>query len=123
MRSATWTRWATCALAISICVPVALADRGTKSIGECTSFGQEDKGDDKVQFTIHNSCTVPVDCAITWRVVCAPESKKRRAAHAGAAKFALTNNSAQSAEASASVCGDAGWSIDSISWSCQPNKD
>jgi hypothetical protein len=123
MRAATWTRWATCALAISICVPVALADRGRKSVGECTSFGQEDKGDDKVQFTIHNSCTVPVDCAITWRVICAPESKKRRAAHAGAAKFALTNNSAQTAEASAAVCGDAGWSIDSISWSCQPNKD
>ena len=79
MRSATWTRWAACAVALSICVPVALADRGTKSISTCTSFAQEDKGDDKVEFKIHNTCTIPVDCTISWRVVCAPESKKRRA--------------------------------------------
>jgi hypothetical protein len=125
MRSTTWTRWAACALAIMICVPIAAtADRGNrKSVGDCTSFGQEDKGDDKVEFTIQNSCTVPVDCSITWRVICAPESKKRRAAHAGAAKFALTNNAAQTAEASAAVCGQDGWSIDNISWSCQPNKE
>jgi hypothetical protein len=123
MRSICWTRWATCALALSICVPVALADRGYKSVSTCTSFGQQDKDDDKVQFTIHNTCTIPVDCSITWRVVCAPESKKRRAVHAGAAKLALTNNSAQSAEASAAMCGDASWSLDGISWSCQPNNE
>jgi hypothetical protein len=102
---------------------VALADRGYKSVSTCTSFGQQDKDDDKVQFTINNTCTIPVDCSITWRVVCAPESKKRRAVHAGAAKLALTNSSAQSAEASAAVCGDDGWSIDGISWSCQPNNE
>jgi hypothetical protein len=123
MRSATWTRWAACALAISICIPVAIADRGKKSISECTTFGQEDKGDDKVQFSIQSSCDIPVDCSITWRVVCAPESKKRRAAHAGAAKLALTLNSTQTADASAAMCGADSWSIDSIVWSCQPNRD
>lgn len=125
MRSLSWTRWAACALAISICVPVALADRGgdKKSIATCTSFGQADKGDDKVEFTIHNTCTVPVDCSITWRLVCAPDSKKRRAVHAGAARLALTNGTVQTAEASAAICGDDGWSIDSINWTCQPNKD
>jgi hypothetical protein len=125
MRAKTWTRWAMCALAISICVPLAaVADRdGKKSIATCATFGQQDKGDDKVEFTIHNSCTVPVDCSISWRVVCAPESKKRRATHLGAAKLALTNNTVQTAEASAAVCGDDGWSIDNIAWSCQPNKD
>lgn len=123
MRAASWTRWATCALAISICVPVAVADGGKKSISDCTSFGQEDKGDDKVQFTIQNTCTIPVDCAISWRLVCAPQSKKRRASHVGAAKLAFTSSSTQTAEASASVCGDDSWSLDNISWSCQPNKD
>ena len=123
MRSTRWTRWATCALALSICVPVALADRGNKSVSDCTSFNQADKGDDKVEFTLHNTCKVPLDCSISWRVVCAPESKKRRALHAGAAKLALIDGSAQTAEASASVCGGDGWSIDSIAWSCQPNKE
>ncbi|HWO26941.1 MAG TPA: hypothetical protein VNO30_49765 [Kofleriaceae bacterium] len=102
---------------------MAFADRDTKSISTCTSFNQQDKGDDKVEFTINNTCTIPVDCTISWRLVCAPESKKRRAAHAGAAKLALTNSSMQTAEASASVCGDDGWSLDNIQWSCQPNKD
>jgi hypothetical protein len=123
MRSASWTRGAACALAISICVPVALADRGTKSISSCATFGQQDKGDDKVEFTIHNTCTIPVDCSISWRVVCAPESRKRRASHAGAAKMALPNGSMQTAEASAAICGNDGWSIDNIAWSCQPNND
>ena len=124
----TWTRWATCALALSICVPamsIALADRGgdKKSIASCASFGQEDKGEDKVQFSIHNTCTVPVDCSISWRLVCAPESKKRRAVHLGAVKLALANGTSQTAEASAAICGDAGWSLDNIAWSCQPTKD
>jgi hypothetical protein len=123
MRALSWTRWAACALAISICIPVAIADRGKKSISECTTFGQEDKGDDKVQFKIQSSCTVPVDCAISWRVICAPESKKRRAVHAGAAKFALTSGAEQTAEASAATCGADSWSIDNISWNCQPNRD
>jgi len=123
MRSATWTRWATCALAISICAPAAVADRTPKSLSDCTSFDQQDKGDDKVAFTIHNTCTIPVDCSISWRLVCAPESKKRRALHVGGAKLALANSSMQTAEASAAICGDAGWSLDNIAWSCQPNKD
>lgn len=122
MRANSWARWASCALAISICVPAAFADH-KKSLSDCTSFDQEDKGDDAVQFTIHNSCSVPVDCAISWRVVCAPDSKKRRSAHASAARVSLKEMGADSKEASAAVCGDDAWSIDSISWSCEPNKD
>jgi hypothetical protein len=122
MRTASWVRWATCALAVSICVP-ALAGGKSKSLADCTAFDQADKGDDRVEFTIHNTCSIPVDCAISWRVVCAPDSHKRRSVHPGAAKLALNEGGMSSAEASASVCGDAGWSIDAISWNCQPNKD
>ena len=122
MRSASWARWATCALAISICVP-ALADHGKKSLSDCTSFDQTEKGEDIVQLTIKNTCTVPVDCAISWRVVCAPQSKKRRAVHAGASKLSLVEGGASSADVSAAVCGDDSWSIENIEWSCQPNKE
>jgi hypothetical protein len=121
MRSIRWARWATCALALSICGP-ALADRGGKSLASCTAFEQTDAGDAKVSFTIRNSCTVPVDCALSWRVVCAPESKKRRAVHPATVKLALESGSSQSAEASAAECGDAGWTIDSVLWRCEPNK-
>jgi hypothetical protein len=122
MRSRSWARWATCALAISICVPAAFAGR-SKSIASCTFFNQEDKGDDSVEFTIKNSCTVPVDCTVSWRVVCAPDSKKRRAVHESATKLALQDGSTQSGNASAAVCGDDAFAIDSIRWSCEPNKE
>lgn len=124
MRRNSLARWATCAIALSICIPTVLAaDNGKKSIAACTTFDQTEKGDDKVEFTIKNSCTIPVDCTVTWRVVCAPDSKKRRAIHPGSSKFALTESASQSADASAAVCGDDAFAIDQISWNCQPNKD
>lgn len=123
MRSTFWARWATCALAITVCLPTALADRGKKSLASCTTFDQLDKNDDTVQFTIANSCTVPVDCQVTWRVVCAPDSKSRRATHGGAAKFSLSSGGNSSADASAAMCGDDAWTLDNIQWSCTPNKD
>jgi len=127
MRSASWARWATCALAVviplSISLSAAFADRTARSLSSCTAFDQVDKGDDKVQFTIHSTCTIPIDCAISWRVVCAPESRKRRATHASNARLSFPAATSQTAEASAAVCGDDGWVIDQIQWSCQPNRD
>lgn len=123
MRSVSWARWATCALAISIAVPAAIADRGRKSLATCTVFDQVDKGDDRVDFTIHNSCSIPIDCRITWRLVCAPDAKSRRATHPGKATLAIGGTSTGSAEASAAICGDDAWQLDSVQWSCQPNKD
>ncbi len=121
MRPTNWARWATCALALSIAVPAAAGKH--KSLSDCTSFTQDDKGDDAVELTIKNSCTIPVECSVSWKVVCAPESAKRRAVHPGSQKLSLVEGGVQSAEASAAVCGDAGWSIEGIEWSCQPTKD
>ncbi len=144
MRALCWARRATCALAASLVVSVvpsvvsslapsldssfgslvtpAFADRG-KSLARCTSFDQVDKGEAGVAFTIRNSCTIPVDCDVSWRVVCAPESKKRRAAHPSSAKLALGAGGGDTAEASAAVCGDDAWTIDSVHWRCAPNND
>jgi len=122
MRALVAARWATYALALSVCLP-ALADRTPRSLSSCTSFDQVDKGDDAVSFTITNTCTVPVDCSVSWRVVCAPESKKRRSVHAASAKLNLDQSSSGATDASASTCGDAGWAIDNVEWSCQPNKE
>jgi hypothetical protein len=116
-----WTRWAICALAVSLCVPAAVA-KNKKSLADCTSFRQSDKDDDTVEMTVANSCTIPVDCSLSWRVVCAPDSK-RRSVHDSSTKFSLTTGSEQKSEATATVCGDDAWSIDSIKWGCEPNKD
>lgn len=122
MRSLRRARWATCALALTICVP-AIAQDHKRSLAECTAFDQQSKGEDAVTFTIKNTCTIPLDCKIEWRVVCAPASKKRRAVHPGTSKLALDDGTSQTSEASAAICGDDAWTIDSVEWSCEPNKD
>ncbi|MDQ3370117.1 MAG: hypothetical protein M3680_32265 [Myxococcota bacterium] len=131
MRSISWARGATYALAITLCAPVALAettrdpgrDHPKKSLAACTAFDQVDGEDDTVEFTIHNTCSIPVDCSVSWRLICAPDSKQRRATHPGAAKLTLISGKSLATSASAAICGDAGWTIDRINWSCQPTKD
>ena len=122
MRSSFWAKWATCALAITIAMPIAFAG-GKKSVASCTTFDQVDKDDDKVEFTIHNACSMPIDCSIKWRVVCAPDAKSRKAVHPKSLKLQVTTNSTSATEASAAVCGDDSWTIDSVHWSCEANKD
>jgi hypothetical protein len=121
MRSTRWARWATCAVALAICIP-ALAETAKKSVSDCTSFQQTEKGEDKIELSVHNSCKVPLDCNIKWRVVCAPDAK-RRAVHQKSSVFKLAEGTQQSAEASAAVCGADSFSIDNIEWGCEPNKD
>jgi hypothetical protein len=116
-----WARWATCAIAISICIP-ALAD-SKRSLSDCTSFSQTEKGDETLSLSVHNSCKVPIDCKVAWRVVCAPDAPKRRAAHAKTATFTLTEGTEKSVDASASVCGDDAFTLDRVEWGCEPNKD
>ncbi len=125
MRSTKWARWATCALALSICLP-AVADHARtskKSLSDCTMFDQNDKGDDAVEMSIHNSCSMPVDCTLQWKVVCAPKSQKRRAVHASSTVLSIGTGATQSTAASAAACGDDSWSIEGIEWSCKPNEE
>jgi hypothetical protein len=119
--SARYARGAICALAVTLAVP-AFA-KHDKSLDDCTSFTQTEKGDDTLELTVQNSCKIPIDCSVTWRVVCAPQSAKRKSVHAQTKKFALTEGAGQTEQASASVCGDDDWAIDSIKWGCEPNKD
>lgn len=122
MRLTTVARWATCALALGIFASSAAASK--KSLADCTSFDQVDKGDDSVELTVKNSCSIPVDCSLSWQVICAPSSKTRRAVHADSAKLSLAaDRGVQSKAVSAAVCGDDTWTISGVTWSCAPNND
>jgi hypothetical protein len=134
MRSARRARWASFALVTATCLPALAGDaapRGTpaphvharKSLADCATFDQVEKDDVSLELTIHNTCTIPIDCSISWRVVCAPASHKRRSVHASSTKLALVEGAAQSTTASAAVCGDDAWSMDHIEWSCNPNPE
>ena len=122
MRSTRWARWATCALAIAISVP-ALADSARKSISDCTSFDQTEKDEATLAISLRNSCSMPVSCKVSWRVVCAPDSKKRRATHAKSSSFTIATGAEHALEASASICGDDAFTLDQVTWGCEPSKD
>lgn len=127
MRTTSRVRWACFALALTILVPaqLAVADGKTKrSISECTSFDQKDRdAEDGVDLSVQNNCTVAVSCHISWDLTCAPDSKKRRSRKSESHAFALDSDNGLTLTASASRCGDDSWSIDDISWSCEPKKD
>jgi hypothetical protein len=125
MRSTTWVRWATCALAAMILAPAALAggSGAKKSLDDCTSFEQVETSEEAMDLTIKSTCSIPIDCTVSWRVVCAPDSKKRRSTHRSAAKMVFPTVDTKSTQASAAVCGDDPWVLDSINWACEPNKD
>ncbi len=121
MRAPKLARWVTCALALSICVPAIASHR--KSLGDCPTFDQTDKGEDAVELKVSSSFSIPVDCTVQWKVICAPNSKKRRSVHADAAKLSLKENGAATKDVSAAVCGDDAFSIEGIEWSCAPNNE
>ena len=139
MRSIHRARWATLALALSIALPaqLALADKKTesgsadakkkkerKSVAECTSFDQRDREDeDGVDFSVSNSCSMPVSCSMRWTVTCAPDSKKRRSRKSDSKSFALDADNGITLTASTARCGDDGWSVGDISWACSPSQD
>lgn len=125
MRSMTGARWATCALAAMIAIPACTpASAGSKkSLDDCTSFEQVETSEEAMDLTIKSTCSIPIDCSVSWRVVCAPDSKKRRATHRGSAKMSFPTVDTKSTQASAAVCGDDPWILDSINWACEPNKD
>ena len=119
-----WARWAACALAMMIAMPVlAKGSHAKKSLSDCTSFTQKEKGDDAFEMSVHNSCKAQVDCSVSWKVICSPDSQKRRAVHASSQKFTLLEGGEQTAEASAAVCGDESWTIEGVQWGCEPAKD
>lgn len=120
-----WARWAACALALAVVAQPALADKRKKkvkaraSIAACTSFDQVDRVDDSVDLVISNSCEIPVSCSLSWTVTCAPDTKHKHRHQHGQA-FDIATDMAQTANASAAACGNDGWVIDDVTWSCQP---
>lgn len=117
-----WARWGTCALTASIIVPALAVAGGRRSLDHCTSFTQVDESDVVSTLTVQSTCSMPIDCTVSWRVVCAPDSKKRRAVHRKTVAFTFATGDAKTARASAEICGDDSFVIDSVQWSCQPQR-
>ena len=123
MRSTRRARWLAFAIALSFFTPAALADSGRKkrrSIESCASFDQRDRADeDGVDFVVTNSCDIKLACGVKWSLTCGPDTRKEKKTRHGAA-YELEDGQTEETEASTTDCGNSGWSISDISWSCEP---
>lgn len=125
-------RGAWCARALLlVTAAVAVAAPGSAAAGKkkvrskktpvsvCAHFDQLDREDDGVDLVVANRCEVKLSCSVSWTLVCAPDTAAAaRSQHASA--FALEVGRDQSTLASPAVCGNDGWVIDDVTWSCQP---
>lgn len=132
MRSLLVRSFATLALLAVVAGPAFAGKKTTKdakaskkrSLAECTSFGQQDReAEDGVDLAVTNSCSVAVTCSVSWTLTCAPESKKRRSSKADSHVFSLDSAAALTVSATTERCGDAGWALTDIQWSCAPKAD
>ena len=82
----------------------------------CPKYHQARVGNDGLRFELENTCGFPVACTLTWAVHCraGAESPGERSA-----QLDLAVGASDSAFASGSACGAAGWDIDGIRWNCQ----
>jgi hypothetical protein len=110
-------------LTASWSTPAAADASKRRTIANCTSFDQHAKDETSLELTVQNKCTMPIDCTVSWRLVCAPESKKRRKVTPSSIAFTLATDTTHTSEANAAECGDDSWEIQAVSWRCEPNKE
>ncbi|HUQ01270.1 MAG TPA: hypothetical protein VM261_02190 [Kofleriaceae bacterium] len=88
-------------------------------VSVCAHFDQVDKEDDGVDLVVANRCDVKLACSVSWTLTCTPhEGSSSRSQHGAA--FDLDTGADQSTLASPATCGNDGWTLDDVTWSCQP---
>ena len=110
-------------IGIALAPSLAAAPRRQRSapkrptLTNCPTFHQSRLGNEGLRFDLHNSCAVPVVCALSWSVHCrgSAESPGERSS-----SLELAVGATDGVVASGSACGRDGWDIDGIRWSCQP---
>lgn len=94
--------------------------RPLASVTQCMSYNETPNPSGGLDLTIQNNCGFSAKCKLAWKVVCAPQSTKRRKLHSHLVMFDLEPGQSQSRHANASACGDDSWQLSAITWSCTP---
>lgn len=126
--SSLWVRGALCALALTVTSSTVAAGpkkargkKSTTSVASCTSFDQRDREDEGVDLVVSSRCEVKLACSVSWSLTCRPaEGKSRRSDHGTA--FTLVTDATEVTNVSPAACGNDGWEIDDVVWSCQPDR-
>lgn len=114
-----------CLALATLCSPAAAQSKKKVKkktpVSVCAHFDQVDKDDDGVDLVVANRCDIKLSCSVSWTLTCAPASARAsRTQHASA--FELEVGSDQRTLASPAACGNDGWVLDDVSWSCRPER-
>ncbi len=99
---------------------VAESDKKKIAIQRCVDYSQ-DLDDDGMQLHLRNRCGIDLQCTASWEVVC--QGEDATATHKGASAFGLADQSSNGAYVSAARCGEEGWRIRKVRWSCVDSED
>ena len=102
----------------------ARADKGSdkasakkqRAIRRCVQYRQE-QYDDGLKIRLKNQCELDIECTISWSVRCdqdGPETQRSKAE-----VLMIDRGMTDGAYASAAACGDDGWRISRVRWSCR----
>lgn len=111
-----------CALATSAC---ALAIAGTdaragdrKNVARCVSYSQSTK-ETSIEVRLTSTCDIDLECSVSWTLTCGGSRDRHRSAKV----LSLVAGATEVVHARATRCGDQGWSIRAIKWTCRSQAD
>lgn len=130
MRSIGWASGPRCisllaALAgITFCLaaPAGSADAQKKveakrDVSRCVAYQQKQR-DSGLELNLDSSCEMDLQCSISWVLSCEGSADRNEAS-----AFELMAGTAYGVSASAGACGERGWAIKRVRWSCRAPDD
>jgi hypothetical protein len=114
-RLASWvTSVLSCAAFAAVIASVgdASADDSTR-VSKCVKYQQTQK-ETAIEVRLTSSCSIDLACSVTWKLACEGKEPTHEAK-----AFPLLAGDVGQVTASAARCGDAGWAIRGVRWSCK----
>ena len=123
MRKAPLAAWLACVIALGATLAsphVAAQKKSTKrvrAISACVKYDRS-QADDGLTLSLDNTCNLDVECSMKWTLRCDEGPR-----HAGSTTLEIARGTESTAFASADQCGEDGWRITGIKWSCRGAGD
>lgn len=86
-------------------------------LSRCVKYSQE-IGEADMTLVLKNRCKQALECTMTWALQCHKEDDATETTERGET-FDIARGQDHTVIASASLCGDDGWSIQDVRWSCR----
>ncbi len=127
MRPKLAAPWAWCALSVAaIVLPLWVGapraanaqskkkNPSTRQVSRCVHYSQKTT-DTGLDVRLDSGCEMDLQCSVSWVLRCEGAAAPKHQAQA----FPLLAGSVGAVSASSADCGDAGWAIQNVRWSCK----